>query len=144
MSGAIATLSNRWVEVSQQEKKKAQVLDRLDSVRQTAPFPPSSVGLIDPTHTRNQRRRAASRPAPEPPRWCVYGTAAPRFSSEPSRTGTAVRGAQHLDHLWTICRCWNSGGESSSISTDCRSYTGTWKVSTPRGHTIIHTFRASW
>lgn len=41
------------------------------------------------------------------------------------------RRARHLDHFWILCRCWNSAGESSSASTDCRSFTGMWTVPPP-------------
>lgn len=141
--------SNRWVKVSQQEKVHVSV--RLESGRQTVPLPACSVGLIDlkgnecwHIHTvsegtrlsltaRGQLRSGQSDAFVGRRHFCV---SPPKVGSSSSSSGVGSSsvgssnsvGAGHRDHVWIICLCWNSGGESSSVSTDCRSFTGTWKV----------------
>lgn len=138
-----------WVKVSQQEKVHVSV--RLESGRQTVPLPACSVGLIDlkgnecwHIHTvsegtrlsltaRGQLRSGQSDAFVGRRHFCVFP---PKVDSSGSSSGVGSSsvgssnsvGAGHRDHVWIICLCWNSGGESSSVSTDCRSFTGTWKV----------------
>lgn len=91
--------SGRWVEVSTNKQNKPTC--------RTATLPESRVRLTDLKEGMSADTAAELRTG--------HGE-------------TAVRGLS----TWTgrvsgSCRCWNSGGESSSASTDCRSSTGTWK-----------------